>query len=108
VAALVPGLRVDPGVQFFITTSRAVRDLLARGGELATLHEFGAEVTADTCVVVSPLIARSARVLMTNSAKYAHYGPGILNVDVVFGSTEDCVRSATLGIIDVEDGPWAT
>ena len=108
VAALVPGLRLAPGIQFFITTSRAVRDLLARGGELAALHEFGAEVTADTCVVVSPLIARSARVLMTNSAKYAHYGPGILNVGVVFGSTEDCVRSAALGVIDVDDGPWAS
>lgn len=108
VAALVPGVRVAPGVQFFITTSRAVRDLLERGGELAALLEFGAAVTADTCVVVSPLIARSARVLMTNSAKYAHYGPGILNVEVVFGSTEDCVRSAVLGSVAIEDGPWAT
>ncbi len=106
VAALVAGHRLAPGRQFFVTTSRAVRDLLDRSGDLETLHAFGATVTADTCVVVSPLIAPSARVLMTNSAKYAHYGPGILNVDVVFGSTEDCVRSAISGRIDIEDGPW--
>ena len=108
VAALVAGHRLAPGRQFFVTTSRAVRDLLDRSGDLETLHAFGATVTADTCVVVSPLIAPSARVLMTNSAKYAHYGPGILNVDVVFGSTEDCVRSAISGRIDIEDGPWRT
>ncbi len=108
VARLVTGHRLAAGRQFFLTTSRAVRDLLHRGGELATLTEFGATVTADTCVVVSPLIAPSAKVLMTNSAKYAHYGPGILDVDVVFGSTEDCVRSAISGRADIEDGPWQT
>jgi hypothetical protein len=106
VAGLVKGHRLAPGRQFFLTTSRAVRDLLDRGGELATLADFGATVTADTCVVVSPLIAPSANVLMTNSAKYAHYGPGILDVEVVFGSTEDCVRSAISGRVDIEDGPW--
>ena len=106
VAKLAAGRRLAPGVQFFLTTSRAVRELLERGGELATLTAFGATVTADTCVVVSPLIAPTARVLMTNSAKYAHYGPGILNVDVVFGSTEDCVASAASGLVTIEDGPW--
>lgn len=106
VAGLVGGERLAPGRQFLLTTSRAVRDLLERSGELAVLHAFGATVTADTCVVVSPLIAPSARVLMTNSAKYAHYGPGILNVAVVFGSTEDCVRSAIAGRAMIEDGPW--
>jgi predicted aconitase len=106
VASLVSGRRLADGVQFFLTTSRAVRDLLDRGGELATLSAFGASVTADTCVVVSPLIAPAARVLMTNSAKYAHYGPGILNVDVVFGSTADCVASAVSGRVTIDDGPW--
>ena len=39
-----------------MTTSRAVRDLLARSGELAVLEAFGARVTADTCIVVAPLV----------------------------------------------------
>ncbi len=106
IAALAAGRTVAPGVEFFVTTSRAVRDLLERGDELATLTAFGAKVTADTCIVVSPLIAESARVLMTNSAKYAHYGPGILGVDVVFASTEDCVASAVSGRATIDDGPW--
>ena len=44
-----------------MTTSRAVRDLLARSGELAVLEAFGARVTADTCIVVAPLVKPNAR-----------------------------------------------
>ena len=55
------------------------------------------ESSADTCILVAPLVRRDAKLLMTNSAKYAHYAPGLLGLDVVFGSTEDCVESAVAG-----------
>ncbi len=107
IAGLVAGRRADPTVRVFVTTSRAVRDLLARSGALATLEAFGASVVADTCIVVSPpLVPAGAKTLMTNSAKYAHYGPGILGVDAVFGSTEACVESAVAGRVVEDDGPW--
>ena len=83
-----------------------MRDLLQRSGDLATLESFGARVTADTCIVVAPLLRPEARVLMTNSAKYAHYGPGILGVDSVFGATEECVESAVRGQVVRLDDPW--
>jgi predicted aconitase len=105
-ARLVLGQRVSDGVKVFITTSRGVREVLARTGDLGILERFGAMVTADTCIVVAPLIPNGARVLMTNSAKYAHYGPGILGVDSVFGSTEDCVASAIAGRVIVDDSAW--
>lgn len=105
-AALMQGQRAADGVQVFITTSRAVRDLLARSGDLAVLEAFGAEVTADTCIVVAPLVKPGARVLMTNSAKYAHYGPGLLGVGSVFGSMEECVESAVVGRVVRDDGAW--
>ncbi|MCC6790755.1 MAG: aconitase X catalytic domain-containing protein, partial [Thermomicrobiales bacterium] len=79
-AVLMAGKMAAPTVEVFITTSRAVRDLLDRSGDLEPLERFGAKVTADTCIVVSPLVKKHARVLMTNSAKYAHYGPGLLGV----------------------------
>ncbi|MDQ3225170.1 MAG: aconitase X catalytic domain-containing protein [Chloroflexota bacterium] len=107
-AGLMAGHRASPTVDVFITTSRAVRDLLARSGDLATLERFGARVTADTCIVVAPLVRIGARVLMTNSAKYAHYGPGLLGVDSVFATTEACVASAIAGEVCRDDGPWAT
>jgi predicted aconitase len=105
-ATLTHGRRAADGVQVFITTSRAVRELLAKTGDLATLETFGAEVTADTCIVVAPLVKPGARVLMTNSAKYAHYGPGLLGVGSVFGSMEECVESATKGRVVRDDGAW--
>jgi len=45
--------------------------------------------------------------LMTNSAKYAYYSPGLLNVDVIYGRLTDCVNSAISGRIEREEGPWA-
>ena len=106
-ARLMAGRRCAAGVEFFVTTSRAVRDLLARSGELEVMERFGATVVADTCVVVTPLISPTAHTLMTNSGKYAHYGPGILNVDVAFGTTAECVESAVRGRILVDEAAWA-
>jgi predicted aconitase len=105
-AALMSGCRASETVEVFVTTSRAVRDLLARSGELAVIEGFGARVTADTCIVVAPLVNPAAQVLMTNSAKYAHYGPGLLGVDSVFATTEECVASAIAGRVIRTDGAW--
>jgi predicted aconitase len=105
-AEQMQGQRAASGVQVFITTSRAVRELLARSGDLEVLEAFGAEVTADTCIVVAPLVKPGAKVLMTNSAKYAHYGPGLLGVGSVFGAMEECVASAVAGRVVRDDGAW--
>ena len=106
-AELMLGQRAAQSVEVFVTTSRAVRDLLARSGQLRVLEDFGARVTADTCIVVAPLVNPGAQVLMTNSAKYAHYGPGLLGVHSVFASMEECVESAISGRVLKTDGPWA-
>ena len=34
---------------------------------------------------------------MTNSAKWAYYAPGMLPVDPVIGSLQECVESAVSG-----------
>jgi predicted aconitase len=105
-AALMAGQRKADGVDVFITTNRAVKAILERTGDLETLTRFGATVTADTCIVVAPLVRPDAHVLMTNSAKYAHYGPGIIGVEAIFATTEACVESAVVGRVVVDDGPW--
>ncbi len=107
-ARLMNGQRAKEGVKVFVTTSRGVREILARTGDLEILERFGAVVTADTCIVVAPLIPAGAHVLMTNSAKYAHYGPGILGVDSVFGSTKDCIASAIAARVIIDDSDWVS
>ena len=42
---------------------------------------------------------------MTNSGKFAHYGPSNTGYEVVYGSLEDCVQSAVAGEL-VRDEAW--
>lgn len=107
-ATLMRGRRAHTGVDVFVTTSRGVRELLHRSGDLADLEAFRVSVTADTCIVVAPLVRPGARRLMTNSGKYAHYGPGLLGVRTAFGTTEECVASAEAGRIVRHRSPWLT
>ncbi len=80
--------------------------LAKQAGYLQTLEDFGGKVTVDTCILASPMLPASVRRLMTNSAKYAYYAPGMLNTEVAFGSLEDCVRSAIAGRVIRETSRW--
>ena len=51
----------------------------------------------DTCPLATPMLPPEIRTLMTNSAKYAYYAPGLLDTQVIYGSLTDCVRSAVEG-----------
>lgn len=93
-------------VRFLITTSRIVRDLAKKAGLLSVIEEFGGRITVDTCILTSPMLSRDVKTIMTNSAKYAYYAPGLLNTEVVFGSLEDCVHSAVDGSIVRDDSLW--
>jgi predicted aconitase len=80
--------------------------LAKQAGYLQALEEFGGKVTVDTCILASPMLPPSVHMLMTNSAKYAYYAPGLLNTRVTFGSLEDCVRSAEAGRVIRETSRW--
>jgi predicted aconitase len=43
---------------------------------------------------------------MTNSGKYAHYGPGLSGRAVRFGSLADCVESALTGRVASRLPAW--
>ena len=44
---------------------------------------------------------------MTNSGKFAHYTPPTTGYGVVYGSLEDCVRSALCGRVTRDEGLWS-
>lgn len=106
-ARLVEGRRCHPGVRLLITTGRAVRALAVRAGYLDVVEAFGGELTVDTCILTTPMLPDGIRRLMTNSAKYAWYAPGLLDRAVAFGSLADCVESAVAGRVTRDDGAWA-
>lgn len=83
---------------FYACTGRHVLVELEAKGMRQQLEQSGVTIVADTCVVVTPILAELANgVLMTNSGKFAHYAPGNTGYGVVFGSLADCVESAVSG-----------
>jgi len=93
-AALVRG-RAGPKVPFYVSTGRAVLDAAAEHAEACVAA--GITVVTDTCTYVSSIVDPDARVVMTNSGKWAWYAPLNLGVDVVFGTLAECVRTAYEG-----------
>ncbi len=80
----------------------AGRDVLAsarREGVLARLEAAAVSVLPDLCwcSISEPVFPVAARVVLTNSGKYAHYGPGLSGRTVRFGALADCVAAATTG-----------
>lgn len=106
-APLLDGKRVNPGVRFLITSSRAMAALAEKAGLLAGVREFGAMLTVDTCILTTPMLPPEIQVIMTNSAKYSYYAPGLLDTQVVFGSMDDCVNSAVSGRVQLKDPIWS-
>jgi predicted aconitase len=92
----------DPSVQMIITTGRETYQLAAREGYIQTLEAFGATIITDTCwcMIQEPVIPPQTTNLMTNSAKYAHYAPGMVQRGVHFGSLAQCVLASCTGYFD--------
>jgi hypothetical protein len=105
-APLLEGQHRHPDVQFLVTSSRAMALLAEKAGALKPLLDFGGRVTVDTCILTTPMLPPEIKTLMTNSAKYAYYSPGMLDTRVVFGTLEDCVRSAIAGRVERDESLW--
>jgi predicted aconitase len=107
-APLLEGKNSHPAVKFLVTSSRAMALLAKEAGYLGALEAFGGQVTVDTCILATPMLPPEVKTLMTNSAKYAYYAPGLLNTRVTFGSLADCVRSAVEGHVVRDEALWGT
>jgi predicted aconitase len=93
---LIGGRRLN--VPIHACTGRHVVAELDKTGRRKALESCGVVIVADTCVVVTPILAElPGGVLMTNSGKFAHYAPGNTGYSVVYGSLADCVESAVTG-----------
>ena len=106
-APLLEGRAKHPDVRFLVTTSRLMAEMARASGALDALECFGGTVTVDTCILASPMLPPDVSVLMTNSAKYAYYAPGLLGTSVTFGSLEDCVQSAVRGRVERDESLWS-
>lgn len=93
-------------IPFYACTARDTFATLQELGIADELRRSGVEIVVDTCVVVTPILPARGGVLMTNSGKFAHYGPSNTGYEVVYGSLEDCVDSAIAGRVCRNDQVW--
>ena len=94
-------------VPVYLCLGRDTLTELRADGTHDRLVALGVEFVVDTCVVVTPILPDTPGVLMTNSAKFAHYAPGNTGYLPAFGSLQDCVVSAQTGQLVQTHETWA-
>ncbi len=93
-------------VPVYICLGRHTIEALATDGADKALRILGVEFVVDTCIAVTPILPETPGVMMTNSAKFAHYAMGNTGHLPVFGSLADCVASAQEGRVIRDEGIW--
>lgn len=96
-ADALAGRRV--AVPTIVTAGRAVMKTARAEGTLERLTQAGVQVLPDLCwcSISEPVFPPGTRALMTNSGKYAHYGPGLSGRAVRFGGLAACADAAVTG-----------
>ena len=98
-AQLCEGRTKHAEVAVLVTCGREIQRQASEAGHLQALERFGVRIITDTCwcMIEEPVVPLTARTLMTNSGKYAHYAPGLVGRKVRFGSLADCIETACSG-----------
>ncbi len=107
-AEMLTGRRKAEDVDLVVTCGRSTLAAISADGTLARLEAFGTRVHQDLCwcSITEPVLPPTARVIMTNSGKYAHYGPGLTGRCMRFGSMADCVTAACTGRAPENQPGW--
>jgi len=95
VAETLAGKHVSERTEFWVATSRTVKQLADKRGYTATIEAAGGKFACDTCMAVAPLKGRF-KSLATTSAKGCFYSRQNL-MKTKMGSIEECVEAAVTG-----------
>ncbi len=107
-ADALAGRRAKAGVAVIVTAGADVIAAVRREGLLERLEDCGVQVLSEICwcTITEPVFPPATRTLMTNSGKYAHYGPGLSGRAARFGGLADCVAAALTGRAPSGPPPW--
>ncbi|MGI6247589.1 MAG: aconitase X [Pseudochelatococcus sp.] len=107
-AGALGGRRRHRDVAVIVTAGHAVIAAARREGTLSRLEDSGVQVLPDLCwcSIAEPVFPVRTRAVMTNSGKYAHYGPGLSGRSVRLGSLSDCVAAALTGCAPARRPAW--
>ena len=104
-AGLIAGRSV--AVPLYVSTSRFVDEAARAKGWAQALEAAGATILVDTCTYFAPAVRGARGRVMTNSAKWAYYAPGLIPVEVAFGALEDCIETAVAGEVRRAGRLWS-
>jgi hypothetical protein len=105
-ADLVEGRRKATDVDIVVTTARAT---LAEAAEARRrLEAFGVRFVTDICwcMMDKPIAPPRQGGIVTNSGKYAHYGPSLVGGPFHFASLAGCVEAACTGWAEAGLPEW--
>lgn len=103
------GMR-HPDTQVIVTAGHEIIRQIRANGILDRLTDCGVQVLPDICwcSISEPVFPPQTRALITNSGKYAHYGPGLSSRKVRFAGMADCVEAALTGGVPPRLPEWLT
>lgn len=104
-----PTMKHD-NVEVIACIARALYD---KSPAIPVLERFGVKFVQDTCwcmLLEPPMIPTDVNAkILTNSGKYAHYGPGLTGRKFRFGSMAECINAAVHGKLERRSAshfPW--
>ncbi len=95
IANLSKNKRVSSSTEFWVATSRLMKQLADKRGYTETIENFGGKFACDTCMAVAPLKGRF-RSVATTSAKGCYYSRHN-DMKTKLGSLEECIEAAVRG-----------
>jgi len=107
-AARLDGRPVAATLSVIITAGRDAIAAAQADGTLVKLQGSGVELISDLCwcSITRPVFPEQAKVVLTNSGKYAHYGPGLSGCAVRLGTLDDCIEAALTGTAPARLPAW--
>jgi len=95
IAELLKNRRVSPNTEFWVATSRLMKQISDKRGYTETIERAGGKFACDTCMAVAPLKGRF-RSVATTSAKGCYYSRQNKMLTKM-GSLEECIEAAVSG-----------
>ena len=95
IADLLKDKTVSPNTEFWVATSRSMKQLADKRGYTEVIEKTGGKFACDTCMAVAPLKGRF-RAVATTSAKGCYYSRHNKMLTKM-GSLEECIEAAVKG-----------
>ena len=95
IANLLKNKKISPNTEFWIATSRPMKQLADKRGYTEVIEKAGGKFACDTCMAVAPLKGRF-RTVATTSAKGCYYSRHH-GIQTKLGSFEECIDAAVKG-----------